>query len=166
MKKLFLFTAALTFAIGLSACSAKSDQTVEKKTTKKTAETTQTDVKKPLVKLYMDLGKKINEKDLDLNAYENAPNASLQAKASDSAASVAAEIKNIQIPKELSAQKDAINAALTDLADSYQAKADELKKPKPNLDAANATFAKGDDELGNVFESVKLLKPTLAKQVD
>jgi ABC-type transporter Mla subunit MlaD len=55
---------------------------------------------------------------------------------------------------------------LKDIADSYQAKADELKKASPSLDAANATFTKGVDELGKVFESVKLFKPDLGKGVN
>lgn len=164
MKKILILLSALTFVVGLSACSSKSDQTTEK-TPKKTKTAEQTDVKKPLVKLYMNLGNTINEKDMDLNAYENAPAANLQAKASDSAAAVATAIKGIQIPKELDKHKAELNTALKDLADSYQAKADELKKATPNLDAANTQFAKGDDEFGNVFVSEKLLKPSIAKQV-
>jgi hypothetical protein len=162
MKKLLVLAMAITFAIGLTACSGTNNGGTKKKTTT----TTQTDVKKPLVKFYMDLTKKINAKDADLNAYEAAPEASLKAKASDSAAAVASEIKATQIPKELSKQKADLNVALKDIADSYQAKADELKKASPSLDAANATFTKGVDELGKVFESVKLFKPDLGKEVN
>jgi hypothetical protein len=165
MKKLLILSCAITFAIGLSACSASNNGGTEKKT-KETATTTQTDLKKPLVRFYMDFTKRINAKDADLNAYEAAPDASLKAKASDSAAAVANEINASQIPNELSKQKADLNIALKDIADSYQAKADELKKATPSLDAANATFTKGVDELGKVFESVKLLKPDLGKGVN
>lgn len=162
MKKLLVLTLAFTFAMGLTACSGTDNGGTKKKNT--TA--AQTDVKKPLVKFYMELTKKINANDADLNAYEAAPDASLAEKASDSAAAVAKEIKAIQIPKELNEKKADLNAALKDIADSYQAKVDELKKDSPSLDSANAAFTKGVDELGEVFESVKLFKPDLGKEVN
>jgi hypothetical protein len=165
MKKLLVLAMSITFAIGLTACSSSNNGGTEKKT-KETSTASQTDVKKPLVKFYMDFTNKINAKDADLNAYEAAPDASLKEKASASAAAVASEIKAIQIPKELDKQKADLNAGLKDIADSYQAKADELKKATPSLDAANATFTKGVDELGKVFESVKLFKPDFGKGVN
>ncbi|WML44460.1 hypothetical protein [Neobacillus sp. PS3-40] len=166
MKKLLVFTAALTFAIGLTACSANNSGTEKKTTTKETK--TATDVKKPLVKFYTAFTNTINANDADLNAYEGAetPDPSLKAPASASAAAVANKIKATEIPTELNKQKADIQSALKDIADSYQMKADELKKATPSLDAANATFTKGVDELGKVFEDAKLFKPDLGKSVN
>lgn len=59
-----------------------------------------------------------------------------------------------------------LEAALKDYAASYQAKADELKKDKPSFDATDATFAQGEQKLAAVFESAKLLAPSLDKQVN
>ncbi|MBT2730941.1 hypothetical protein J7E63_29460 [Bacillus sp. ISL-75] len=51
-------------------------------------------------------------------------------------------------------------------ATSYQIKADELKKDTTNLDAATASFTQGVEKLGKVFESEKLLPPSIDKQVN
>jgi hypothetical protein len=90
----------------------------------------------------------------------------MKTKASAASAAVATELNNIQIPAELKDQKSDLEAAVKDITASYQMKADELKKDTPSMDAANASFTKGQDELGKVFESVKLLKPDLSKQVN
>lgn len=167
MKKVLLLASAATMAVGLAACSSNSADSNKKSTdTAQTSSTT--NVKKEMVKFYMGFTNEINAKDADLNAYEAAdkPDAAMKQKASDSAAAVASYLKNVQIPATLKDQKAALETAIKDLADSYQAKADELKKAAPSLDAANQTFAKGDDELGNVFVGVKLFKPSLAKEVD
>jgi hypothetical protein len=177
MKKILMVASALTVAIGLSACSSKDTAKTDNKETKEVAASKETDVKKPLVKFYMDLGQKINDRDVDLNTYETkAAKAAtdptvkitpeMKTKASAASAAVAAELNNIQIPAELKDQKSDLEAAVKDIAASYQMKADELKKDTPSMDAANASFTKGQDELGKVFESVKLLKPDLSKQVN
>ncbi|MCM2533187.1 hypothetical protein NDK43_13255 [Neobacillus pocheonensis] len=121
-----------------------------------------------MVKFYMELAKKINEKDADLNVYESKdqPTPEMKAKASQSAADVVEQLKQIPIPSELNNHKDELKAALTDITDSYQAKAEELKKDAPTLDRANAMFTRGEDKLGNVFEEVKLGKPSLSKEVN
>ena len=175
MKKFILLLAALTMAIGLAACSSKDDSTTEKKVTKEAA--APKDVKKPLVKFYMELGKTINDKDADLNSYdalvakaaedpEVKIEAEQKAKASEAAAAVASSLKSLQIPADLKNQKADLESAIQDYAASYQAKADELKKDAPSFDAAEATFTRGEEKLGKVFESVKLLPPSLGKQVN
>jgi hypothetical protein len=173
MKKFLVLLSALTFVFGLAACSSNNDTKSEKKETTKETAAPKVDVKKELVKFYMELGKKINAKDIDLNAYvkkaskpDGKPTADEKAKASESAAAVAVELTNTQIPVGLKDQKADLEAALKDYAASYQAKADELKKDAPNLDAANATFTQADEKLGKVFEGAKLLPPTLDKQVN
>ncbi len=160
-------------ALGLVACSSNDKEQSEQNE----ATVTKVDTKKELVKFYMDLGNKINAKDTDLNAYmakatkedakpEELPTVEDQAKASESAAAVATELNNIQIPAELKDQKTDLEAALKDYAASYQMKADELKKETPVLDAGDDSFAQGEEKLGKVYESVKLLPPSLGKQVN
>ncbi|WHY68251.1 hypothetical protein [Neobacillus sp. SuZ13] len=176
MKKFLLFVSAITMAIGLTACSSNDEAKTDKK---EAAEETasKVDVKKELVRFYMDLGNKINAKDADLNAYvakatkedatpEELPTAEDRAKASESAASVAAELKTYQVPASLKDKKADLDAAIKDFAASYQAKADELKKETPNFDAATATFTQGEEKLGKVYESEKLLPPSVDKQVN
>ncbi len=177
MKKFLLFVTALTMAIGLAACSSNDKAKTEKKEQSKETAAPKVDVKKELVKFYMDLGNKINAKDADLNGYvakatkegakpEELPTVEEKAKASESAAAVAAELTSIQVPETLKDQKADIEAALKDYAASYQAKADELKKDAPALDAGDDLFAQGEEKLGKVYESVKLLPPSLGKQVN
>ncbi len=179
MKKFLVLLTALTMSIGLAACSGSQETKTEKKDTKKTEEAAapKVDVKKELVKFYMDLGNKINAKDADLNAYiakaskedakpEELPTPEEKAKASESAAAVAAELNSLQIPESLKDQKADLEGALKDYAASYQAKADEFKKDKPALDAGDDLFTQGEEKLGKVYESVKLLPPSLGKQVN
>jgi len=176
MKKFLIFVSAITMAIGLTACSSNDEaKTGKKETSEETA--SKVDVKKELVRFYMDLGNKINAKDADLNSYvakatkedatpEELPTAEDRAKASESAASVAAELNTYQVPASLKDKKADLDAAIKDFAASYQAKADELKKETPNFDAATATFTQGEEKLGKVFESEKLLPPSVDKQVN
>lgn len=177
MKKLLVLLSALTMAIGLTACSSKDDVKKEKKETNEAAAPEKVDIKKELVKFYMELGNKINAKDVDLNAYvakaskedakpEELPTAEDRAKASESAAAVASELNSLQVPLVLKDQKADLESAIKDYAASYQAKAVELKKDAPSLDAADATFAQGEQKLAAVFESAKLLAPSLDKQVN
>ncbi len=173
MRKFILLFSAFSLAIVLAACSnTKTDTKVTKE-----AAAPKTDVKKELVKFYMELGDKINAKDSDLNSYEalvakaaEEPSITIEAdqktKASESAAAVATELKSLQIPSGLKEQKTDLEAALKDYTASYQAKAEELKKDTPSLDAADATFAQGEEKLGKVYKAAKLLPPSLGKQVN
>jgi hypothetical protein len=180
MKKILSLLTALTFVFGLAACSGNNDaaKTEKKDTSKKdTAAAKEMNVKKGLVKFYMELGNTINAKDAALNEYEaaaakaaedpsKAPTPELKAQAGEAAAAVATDLKAIQISEVLKDQKADLEGAVQDYAASYQAKADELKKDKPSLDAANATFAQGEEKLGKAFVSVKMGAPSLGKQVN
>ena len=171
---MLLFSLAL--AIGLTACSSNNEAKTDKKENKEEA-APKVDIKKELVKFYMDLGDKINAVDVDLNTYvakatkedakpEELPTAEDRAKASEAAAAVAAELNNYQVPAELKDKKADLESAIKDYAASYQIKADELKKDVPNLDAASASLTQAEEKLGKVFESEKLLAPSLDKQVN
>lgn len=180
MKKFLLSLAALTLVFALAACSSSDENKTEEKDTKKTEEEAaapKADVKKELVKFYNELATKVNAKDGDLNAYEakaakkdpkpeDLPTAEDRAKASESAAAVAAELNNTQIPAELKDHQADLEAALKEYASSYQAKADELKKDAPNFEAADTTFANAEEAFGKVFEAEKLFPPSLGAQVE
>lgn len=176
MRKFVLFVSAVTLAVGLAACSNSDNDSSKVKESNQT-QAPKTDVKKEMVRFYMDLGKKINEKDVDLNSYEAVAakaaedptikvDPELKGKAGEAAEAVAAELQTVQVPAELKDQKADLEAAVSDFAASYQARADELKKDNPSFEAADATFAQGEEKLGKVFESVKLLAPSLGKQVN
>jgi hypothetical protein len=177
MKKILVLLSALTIVFGLAACSSNDSAKTAKKDTKETAAAKQVNVKQELVKFYMGLYKTINEKDVDLNDYQAAADKAakdpkqkvdpaLKAKAGESAAAVAEAIKSVQIPAVLKDQKADLQGALSDYAAAYQTMAEELKKDAPSFDAANATFTQGEQKLGKAFESVKLLAPSLDKQVN
>jgi hypothetical protein len=70
------------------------------------------------------------------------------------------------VPAALKAKKADLDSAIKEYAASYQTKADELKKDVPNLDAASASLTQAEEKLGKVFESEKLLPPSLDKQVN
>jgi uncharacterized protein YlxW (UPF0749 family) len=176
MKKFFVLIFSLALAIGLTACSSNNEAKTDKKENKEEA-APKVDIKKELVKFYMDLGDKINAKDTDLNAYvakatkedakpEELPTAEDRAKASEAAAAVATELNNYKVPAALKDKKVDLESAIKDYAASYQTKADELKKDVPNLDAASASLTQAEEKLGKVFESEKLLAPSLDKQVN
>lgn len=167
MKKFWILLSAITFAIGLTACSAEKDAEPEKKETEEAAKEPVANPKSVMFKFYMSLVNTINEADADLNAYEGAeePTAEEKAAASASAAAVATKVQALEIPAELEAQKADLEAGLKDIAASYQAKADELKKDAPSMEAADATFAQGEEKLGAAFESLEMNRPALSKEL-
>ncbi|WP_409296991.1 hypothetical protein V1498_03860 [Peribacillus sp. SCS-26] len=165
MKKILMLGSALALAIGLTACSDKEDKASGNK---ETAKEEKTDVSGSLLDFYLNLKAKVNAKDSDLNAYEGSettPPAEAKSKAAASAEAVAAEIKTVTVPADLKGQKSDLEAALKDFTDSYTAKAEELKKDKPSLDAANETFTKGEEKLKKVFEGQKLVAPTFSAEL-
>ncbi|WP_108672077.1 hypothetical protein [Peribacillus acanthi] len=168
MKKFWLLLSALTLSLALAACAEKKEETTTEETTKEEAPKEEVNLKSVLYKFYADIPAKINAKDADLNAYlaEEAPTPEMKTKASEAAAAVAAELQGITVPAELEAQKADLEAGIKEIADSYTAKAEELKKDAPVLDAANATFQAGVDKIGAAFESIGMLKPNLDKEVN
>lgn len=165
MKNQLIIISALVVTIGLTACSLSNQSDPGKKETGSEASK---DLKRPLVIFYTKLTKTINEKDAALNAYESSdnPTPEMKTQASESATEVANQLKQFEIPSELKEEKAQLDVALKDIANSYSAKAFELKKKVPSLDQANATFTKGVDQLGDVYVENKLLKPDLNKEVN
>lgn len=174
MKKLWFLILTLVLSMALTACSEESNgATDEKEATneeaKKETEDAAMNSKSAMMQFYMTVSKAINAQDGDLNTYEASeeePTAEMKTNAEASAAAVVEELEKIEIPKELEDQRADLEAALKDLTDSYQAKADELKKETPSLDAANETFAKAEDQIGKAFESVGLNASSLGTEVN
>lgn len=168
MKKIWYALAAMAIAIGLTACSAEEKSEPEKKESEEVANEPAVNPKKSLYKLYVSLVKSINDADAELNAYlgEEEPTAEMKTAASESAAKVAANIENLEIPAELKDQQADLEAAFKDIADSYLAKAEELKKDAPALDATEETFTQGVEKLGAAFESLEMNKPNLSKEIN
>lgn len=170
MKKFWIMLSAVTFAIGLTACSAEKEAEPEKKETEteEAAQEPAVNPKSVMFKFYMSIVNGINDADADLNAYlgEEEPTAEMKTAASESAAAVAAKLQSLEVPAEIEDQKADLEAAVKDLAASYQAKADELKKDAPSLEASDATFTQAEEKLGAAFESIELKRPNLAKEVN
>lgn len=174
MRKFMILLAALLMTLGLAACSSKGNSEAN---AEKTPSPEKTEVKKEMVKFYLELGNIVNAKNVDLKSYEadvakaaEDPTVKLKPeekiKASKSATAVADALKKVQVPAVLKDQKPDLEIALKDYKASYQMKADELKKDSPSLDKANAIFKQGDEMLGKVQVSVKLLPASLEKQVN
>ncbi|WP_210366507.1 hypothetical protein [Bacillus sp. REN3] len=168
MKKRWILLTALMMAIGLTACSGQKEAEPEKKETEEAGKEAASNPKKAMYKFYMSLVNGINEADADLNAYlsEEQPTAEMKTAASESASAVASKVESLEIPTELKDQKADLEAALKDIAGSYKAKAEELKKDTPSMEAADATFTQGEEKLGTAFESIDMKKPSLAKEVN
>lgn len=169
MKKFLILLLAITFAIGLTACSAEKEEAQpEKKKTEEAAKPA-ANPKSVMYKFYMNIVRSINEADAELNAYEGEEDpkaqAELKAAASESAAAVAANVEGLEVPAELEDQKADVEAALSDIAESYKLKAEELKKDAPAFDAADEKFAQGEEKIGDVFESLDMNRPSLAKEL-
>ncbi|OIK14730.1 hypothetical protein [Bacillus sp. MUM 13] len=169
MRKFLILFSAFMMSIGLMACSSEGEGNSAKKKSSADSAADQQKVKKSLVHLYSELANTINSKDTDLNTYEasgDSSDAKMKTNAQVSAAAVAEELKKVKIPAELKNQSSDLEAAIKDFTDSYQTKAEELKKSAPALDGANEIFTKGEDKMGKVFEDAKLLKPSLNKEVN
>lgn len=170
MKKFWILLSALTFTLGLTACAADQEAEPEQKDTEEAAEEeTAVNPKSVMYKFYRSMVESINEADAELNAYEGEeePTAEMRETARESAATVATKIQAMEAPAELEDdQKADLEAALEELAASYQAKADELKKESPSMEAADASFNQAVEKLGAVFESVEMRKPNLAKEIN
>ncbi|WP_273128860.1 hypothetical protein [Bacillus weihaiensis] len=176
MKKRWLVLSALMLTLALTACSnegeteGKEEETTATETTN--SEDTEKATKSAMMQFYMTVSKTINEKDGDLNAYEAAvgteepPTAEMKASAEAAAAEVVSDLDSVEIPEALADQKADLEAVVQELKDSYQAKADELKKEEPSLDAANETFTSADEKMGQAFESVGLNPSSLSTEVN
>ncbi|MDQ0413116.1 MULTISPECIES: hypothetical protein [Mesobacillus] len=166
MKKFWIFLAAIAFALGLAACSADKEVQPGNTATEK-AEKPAENPKSTLFRFYMSIVNTINQADADLNAYEGAeePTPDEKVAASTSAAAVESDLQGLEVPAELKDQKADLEAALKDLAESYNMKAEELKKDTPALDPANEKFAQAEEKIGAAFESVDMKKPSLAKEL-
>ncbi len=125
-----------------------------------------------MMDFYMSLTTSVNGVDQDLNAYESAmakdvkPTGDelkgLQTKASESAAKTAQTIKDMKVPGKLDKYKSDIQDSLDTLAESYQMKADALKKGGDVvLDEANDKFTAAEDKMGMVLEKTGLSKSSL-----
>lgn len=90
----------------------------------------------------------------------------MQKAAQSSAENVGKEVKNTKIPSKLNNYQSEIKTAVKDLQQSYQMKADELKKANPSLDAANKKLEQANDELGKVFKKAGLSPASLPDDVN
>ncbi|WP_226669554.1 hypothetical protein [Metabacillus litoralis] len=173
MKKLWFLFSALALSFALTACSDDSSEAADDKATgeeaTKETEDTAKESKSAMMQFYMTVSKAINAQDGDLNTYEASeeePTAEMKTNAEASATAVVAELEKVEIPEQLSDQKADLEAALSDLKNSYQAKADELKKDAPSLDAANETFTKAEGAISKAFEDVGLNASSLGTEVN
>ncbi|HAQ06206.1 MAG TPA: hypothetical protein DCR24_01215, partial [Bacillus bacterium] len=104
MKNIWILLSALTFAIGLTACTANQETEPETQDKEEvTEEETAVNPKSVLYKFYRSLVDSINEADKELNAYEGEgePTAEMKTAARESAATVATKVQAMEVPAEL-----------------------------------------------------------------
>lgn len=175
MKKIWFLLSTLVFSVGLTACAGETEESTESQNTgnEETAAEEGSDkeqnAKSAMMQFYMATAKAINAKDAELNTYEASeeePTPEMKTAAEASATAVVEELNSIEIPEELADQKADLEAAVEELTASYQAKAEELKKDNPSLDAANETFTKADEKIGKAFEAVGLNPSSLGTEVN
>ncbi|MGV3466159.1 MAG: hypothetical protein ACO1OT_12805 [Heyndrickxia sp.] len=176
MKKQWFIPLVLALVVALTAACSNSNSTNSGAKDSSTKTDTATNAKADLMQFYMNLIDKINSADKDINGYESAlvadpkPSADelagLKEKAATAAPNVIANIKEVKIPSGLKDKKSDLEAILKDLEDSYQLKAEELKKDQPSLDAANAKLTSADVKLGKLLQSVGLAKASLNNDVN
>jgi len=176
MKKKWFIALVLALVVALSAACSNSDSTNSSSKDSGNKTDTAANEKADLMQFYMNLIDKINTADKDINAYESAlaadskPSADelagLKEKAAAAAPNVVANIKKVKIPSGLKDKQSNLEGVLKDLEDSYQLKAEELKKDQPSLDAANAKLTSADETLGKLLQSVGLAKASLNNDVN
>ncbi|MBS4174981.1 hypothetical protein [Bacillus sp. FJAT-49736] len=176
MKKQWLIALGLALVVVFTAACSNSDSSKSDSKTSDNKKENATNEKSDMMQFYMDLVNKINANDSDINAYEAAlaadpqPSAKeladLRAKAAESAPNVVTSIQEVKIPSGLKDNKSDLEAVLKDLEDSYQLKADELKKDKPSLDAANEKLTSADEALGSLLDKVGLAKASISNDVN
>ncbi|MBT2693720.1 hypothetical protein [Bacillus sp. ISL-55] len=167
MKKFWILLSAITFAIGLTACSGEKEEAQPENKKSEEAAKPAANPKSVMYKFYMSIVRTINDADADLNAYEGAeePTPEEKAAASESAAAVATKVEGLEVPADLKDQKADLETALKDIAESYKMKSEELKKDAPAFDAADEKFTQGEEKIGAAFESLEMNKPSLAKEL-
>ena len=171
MKKLLLLIAATSML--LAACSEDNNETTEKTTTDTPKADVENNTSVELMKFYLSISKKINEADIELNAFENAEELpegeELQAMkdaAKESVNNTIAQIEAIEVPETLSEQQEEIESALTKIGESYSMKLEALESDTEVLfDEANAKFEEADAELNALLEEAELAPSSILNEV-
>lgn len=179
MKKKWYLASMLALVLAVTtACSDGNSDVKDKEKAPASEEQagSKADSKSEAMDFYMQLISKINENDADLNSYENAAGAEeppaaeelaeMKKKAAASAENTAKAVKEMTVPNVGDAKAD-FDSGLAKLAESYEMKAEELKKDgEPALDAANEKFAEADEAVGTAMEKTGLTKATLGKDIN
>ncbi|RDI45388.1 hypothetical protein [Falsibacillus pallidus] len=179
MKKLWWLGLTLLLAVSVAAgCSSDGEKSTDKKDTKDTesAESSKENVQSDMIDFYMNLTGTINSADTDVQNYDAAAAkeetkkedlAAMAPSAAASAEAVAGKIGEVTVPDSLKDYKSDLEAALTDLKDSYSMKAEELKKgADANLDAANEKLASADEKMGSILEKAGLTTASITNDVN
>ncbi|WP_044895082.1 DUF4168 domain-containing protein [Bacillus alveayuensis] len=178
MKKLAAFgiASALLFASGCNQEAEPKKEETEKTETKEET----VDVKTVLLDFQMQLINTITPKQKAIAAYDNAvatvndPETpadqkptpeeieKLKADAIKASQELAQDVKNVEIPAELDKHKEAIEAAIEDLAKSYETRSKTLGG---DVTEADKLFNEFQTKMGKIFEEEGLLAPDFLKSI-
>ncbi|WP_335871796.1 hypothetical protein [Bacillus sp. 2205SS5-2] len=171
MKKLW-WLAIAALIIVVAGCG--SNEAESEKTGEETKQTDEKAVKSALMDTYLNLIVTVNGSDISLNEFEGSMETlegeelqTAKAAAVDSAAQSAEAVRSIDLSDELGEHKEDIQSALDTLVDSYELKAEELKKEgEMSLDEANAKFTEADEKIANTLEAVGLSRSSIEKELN
>ncbi|MBC2372223.1 hypothetical protein HBP98_09445 [Listeria booriae] len=156
MKKVLVALFSLALVFGLAACGEtnKDEQATEKK-----------DVKADIMNFYMDLVAKINDNDVDYDAYQAAIGSDtpptgaeltkLATAAGDSADKVSQVLADTKVPN-LGTYTDKFKDAVKELSDAYAAEAKGLKASPIDTKSADEAMTKASKDLGKVLKDAGL----------
>ncbi|MEI5906716.1 hypothetical protein WAK64_06550 [Bacillus spongiae] len=166
MKKLWwLGLASLLIVLAGCAGDEKADEGEKDKEKEEAMDDTKVDAEGAVLDLYLSVANDINAQDSALNAVEHAfaeedpevlkenKEAADYAAATEAAEKTAEAVRNVEVADDLGDYKEDFQAVLDTLAESYDMKAEELKKEADlNFEAADAKLTEAEEKLNVIFE--------------
>ncbi|MYL63904.1 hypothetical protein GLW07_11110 [Bacillus hwajinpoensis] len=177
--KRFLPLAMLLVFVFVAACSnneaneSSSNATNNSGSKEETSDASETDVKSDLLDFQMNLIQTVNKNDSPIYAFEAAkvaeekPSdeelATMKADAEAAAKTVAEDVRAVEVPAELDTYKSDIEAALEDLAKSYETRAANLSdEPEATYEESDAQFTSFEEKMATVYEDAGLTAPSFS----
>lgn len=182
MKKLLSLSLLLVLVFA-AACNngSNTNENVSEGNTESneqaSSEGQEANVKGALLDFQMNLTSMINSKDAPIYAFEAAkakeeekPSAEelakLKEEAKTAANTIAEDIRAMEIPAELEAHKSDLEAALEDLAKSYETRAANLSDEAGFVyEESDALFTSAEEKLAKIYEDAGLTAPSISAEV-
>ncbi|TAA71910.1 hypothetical protein [Planococcus salinarum] len=173
MKKLVII--GLSSLFFLSACGSDEAKETTDPANGGEASTDNTEVKKELMRFYMEVPNTINETDGELNAFEQQLEegtlpegeelTALKEAAAVSAEETSQAVGTIEIPGALEEETEELQSALAMISESYDLKVAALSEEETSFDAASEKFAEADSVFNTILEEYELIPSSIQNEV-